>query len=141
MKDEVDFLPTDKHWRILQIDTIILSVCVCDQTCPNYPKYKFISLQYLTKEVSDEIDFLYVDKHEGFLQINSMVLIDMVKHLQSSQNNKFAMSLQYLKQEVRDEVDFLCVDKDQSWFQHFGHPSFQQGNTVIIDGYNQTFSK
>ena len=66
------------------------------------------------KEVSDEVDFLYVDKHEGFLQINSMVLIDMVKHLQSSQNNKFAMSLQYLKQEVRDEVDFLRVNKDQS---------------------------
>ena len=66
------------------------------------------------KEVSDEVDFLYVDKHEGFLQINSMVLIDIIKHLQSSQNNKFAMSLQYLKQEVRDEVDFLRVNKDQS---------------------------
>ena len=66
------------------------------------------------KEVSDEVDFLYVDKHEGFLQINSMVLIDIIKHLQSSQNNKFAMSLQYLKQEVRDEVDFLHVNKDQS---------------------------
>ena len=33
MKDEVDFLPADKHQRFLQIDTIILGVC--GQTCPN----------------------------------------------------------------------------------------------------------
>ena len=30
----------------------------------------------------------------------------MVKHSQSSQDNKFAMSVQYLKKEVRDKVDF-----------------------------------
>ena len=36
MKDEVDFLPADKHQRFLQIDIIILDVC--DQTCPNYTK-------------------------------------------------------------------------------------------------------
>ena len=36
LKDEVDFLPADKHQRFLQIDTITLGVC--SQTCPNYPK-------------------------------------------------------------------------------------------------------
>ena len=36
VKDEVDFLPADKHQRFLQIDNIILGVC--EQTCPNYPK-------------------------------------------------------------------------------------------------------
>ena len=36
VKDEVDFLPADKHQRFLQIDSIILGVC--EQTCPNYPK-------------------------------------------------------------------------------------------------------
>ena len=41
----------------------------------------------------------------------------MVKHSQSSQNNKFAMSLQYLKKEVRDKVNFLNVDKHQSFQQ------------------------
>ena len=44
-----------------------------------------------------------------------MILMGMVKHSQSSQNNKFAISLQYLKKEVRDEVDFLHVDRDQSF--------------------------
>ena len=36
VNDEVDFLPTDKHQRFLQIDTIILGVC--GQACQNYPK-------------------------------------------------------------------------------------------------------
>ena len=35
-KDEVDFLPADKCWRFLQIDTIILGVC--RHTLPNYLK-------------------------------------------------------------------------------------------------------
>ena len=36
MEDEVDFLPTDKHKRFLQIDTIILGVC--GNTYPSHPK-------------------------------------------------------------------------------------------------------
>ena len=35
MKDEVDFLPADKHQSFLKIDDIILSVC--GLACPNYP--------------------------------------------------------------------------------------------------------
>ena len=35
-----------------------------------------------------------------------MVLIEIVKHSQSSQNGKVTMSLQYLKKEVIDEVNF-----------------------------------
>ena len=36
VKDEVDFLPGDKHQGLLQIDTVVLDVC--GQACPNYPK-------------------------------------------------------------------------------------------------------
>ena len=64
---------------------------------------------YLKKEVSDEVDSKL--KVESLLQIDTMILMGMVKHSQSSQNNKFAISLQYLKKEVRDEVNFLHVDK------------------------------
>ena len=46
-----------------------------------------------------------------------MILMETVKHSQSSQNSKFAMSLQYLKKEVTDEVDFLRADKHQSFVQ------------------------
>ena len=43
--------------------------------------------------------------------MDTIILMEMVKHSQSFQNNKFAMSLQYLKKEVRGEVDFLHADK------------------------------
>ena len=36
VKNEVDFLPADKHQSLLQIDSIILFVC--SKGCPNYPK-------------------------------------------------------------------------------------------------------
>ena len=42
-----------------------------------------------------------------------MILMEMVKHFQSSQNSKFIMSVQYLKKEDRDEVVFLHADKYQ----------------------------
>ena len=64
--------------------------------------------------------FLNADKHESFesfLQIDTMILIEMIKHSQSSQNSKFAMSLQYIKKEVRIMVDFLLADKHQSSVQ------------------------
>ena len=79
---------------------------------------KFVmSLQYLQKEVRDELDFLHVDKHQSFQQVdfNTLsikisykvilsLLIGMIKHSQSPQNNKFAMSVQYLKKEVSLEA-------------------------------------
>ena len=56
----------------------------------------------------------------------------VAKHVQSSQNNKFAISMQYLKKEMSDEVDFLRADK---------HESFLQINTMIFGGDGQAFSK
>ena len=48
------------------------------------------------------------------------------------------MSLQYLKKDVRDEVDFFAWRSIQkfptSWFQHFKHQSFLQGDTIILLG-------
>ena len=69
MKDEVDFLPADKHESLLQIDTMIsMGVVKHSQSSPNS---KFtMSLQYLKKEVRDEVDFWHVDKHQSFLQVD-----------------------------------------------------------------------
>ena len=138
MKDELDFFPTDKRQRFLQIFIIILGVC--GQACPSYTKNKFaISLQYLKKELSDEVDFLHAIKHGSLLQIDSMTLMGMVKHSQSSQNSKFAMSLQYLKKELIDEVHFLHVDKHQSFLKvYFNILAIKVSYKVdiIISGYD-----
>ena len=61
--------------------------------------------------MNDEVDFLHAGKHENVPQIDTMILMEMVKHFQSSQNSKFIMSVQYLKKDVRDEVDLLHAGK------------------------------
>ena len=56
----------------------------------------------------------------------------IVKLSQSSENSKFAMSLQYLEIDGRDEVDFLDADN---------HQSFLQGDTIVLDEHDPSFSK
>ena len=73
MKDEVGFLPSDKHQRFLQIGAIILGVCVA-RYAQITQNIKFaVSLQCLNIEVSDEFYFLHADKHEHFLQIDTII--------------------------------------------------------------------
>ena len=55
--------------------------------------------------MNDEVDFLHAGKHENLLQTDTMILMEMVKHFQSSQNNKSVCTIS--QTEVRDEVDFL----------------------------------
>ena len=70
---------------------------MCGQAYLDTRNKKFsISLQYLEKEVNEEVDFLHAGKHENLLQLGTMILMEMVKHFQSSQNSKFTMSVQYL---------------------------------------------
>ena len=73
MKDEVVFLPAYKHQRFLQIDTIILGVCVTSHSQITQSKNFAISQQYLKKEVSDEVEFLHAYKHESFPQIDIII--------------------------------------------------------------------
>ena len=100
MKDKVDFLPTDKHERFLQISTDHCScVWLGMSKLPKIARLLFFAYN-LMKEVSDEVDFLHADKHESLLQIDTMILMGMVKHSQSSQNGKFAMSFTMSKMKL-----------------------------------------
>ena len=56
----------------------------------------------------------------------------VVKHAQSTQNNKFAISLQYVRENLKDEVDFLPADK---------HQRFLQIDTITLDVCSQTMPK
>ena len=74
------------------------------------------------KQINDEVDFLHVDKHLSFVQVNFntlgikvsykvilSLLMDMIRHSQSTQSNKFLIFLQYIEQ-----TSFLHADKQQS---------------------------
>ena len=54
---------------------------------------------------------------KGFFRFLLSFYVNVTRHTQITQNNKFANFLQYLKKEVSDEVDFLHVDKHESWLQ------------------------
>ena len=68
------------------------------------------------------------------------LLIDMIKHSQSTQSNKFAVFLQYLKREVRNGVSFLHADKHQSFYkltllflmEVVRHVQSTQGTSIVI---------
>ena len=51
MKDEVDFLSTDKHEKFLQIDAITLGVC--GQSCRNYTKWQVCYFFAISSERSE----------------------------------------------------------------------------------------
>ena len=71
----------------------------------------------------------YLQKNMGLkwffcLQINTKVFYKVIvfwmcviRLVQSTQNNKFAIYLQYLKENQKNEVDFLLVDKHQRFLQ------------------------
>ena len=95
-------MAADRTQRFLQTDIILDAF---GKTCPNSPKKHICYFFAMPKEeVSDEVDFLHPDKHQSFLRVDfntlgikvMSLLIDMIKHSQSTQSNKFAISLQYL---------------------------------------------
>ena len=106
------------------------------------PNSKFtMSLQYLKKDVRDEVDFWPVDKHQSFLQgdFNTLgikdaykvilsLLLDMIKHSQSTQGNRFA-NIFTISQKRRYEGSsfFAC-----SWTS-----KFLQVEIIVFDGSDQ----
>ena len=57
-----------------------------------------MSLQYLKKEVTDEVDFFYMQKNiKDFFKLILSFLVCVAKHVQSTQNNKFAISISILR--------------------------------------------
>ena len=58
----------------------------------------------------DEVDILSAYKHKVFYKMIVSLWVCIVRHTQSTQNNKFTIFLQYLQENLKDENDFLPVD-------------------------------
>ena len=112
------FFPADNCQTLLQSENAIFDVC--DQT----------DLLFLCNILRK---FLHAGKHESLLQGDTMILMERVKHFQSSQNSKFIMSVQYLKKELRNEVNFLHADNNRSGLQvDFNYLGTKVGYKVIL---------
>ena len=67
--------------------------------------------------MKDELDLLPTDQRQRFLQITVIILDGVTRHVQITQNSKFAISLQYLQKELSDETNFLHADQHESMLQ------------------------
>ena len=65
-----------------------------------------ISSQYLKKEVRDGVHFLYANKNQSFYKLALLFLMEVARHVQSTQNRKLVMFLKYIKKKVSEL--FLC---------------------------------
>ena len=52
---------------------------------------KKVYLQYLRKEVRNGVHFLHADKHQSFYKLASSFLMEVVRHVQSTQNKKLML--------------------------------------------------
>ena len=124
LSDKVDFLHTDKHESLLQIDNMILMEMV--KHSQSFQNSKFaMSLKYLKKRLKMKLIFCMQINIKVFCKFISTLwaskfptrlilslLMDMIKHSQITQSNKFAITLQHLKKEVRNEFS-------TSWYYPF----------------------
>ena len=53
----------------------------------------------ISRKKEYQVDFWHAGKHASFFQV-LFVLLGLVRHVQSTQNNKFVISLQHFKKQV-----------------------------------------
>ena len=63
-----------------------------------------ILIQYLKKEVRNGVCFLHEDKHQSFYKLALSFLIEVARHIQSTQNRKLVIFLQYSQTCVRQPL-------------------------------------
>ena len=119
VNDDVDLLHAGKHENVLQIDTMIWMGMV--KHFQSFQNSKFaISLQYLKNEVRDEFDFLHANKQSDLqVHFNTLgtkfsykvilsLLMNMIKHSQSTQSNKCA-NLRDISKKKSEMVLIFCM--------------------------------
>ena len=69
LNDEGDFMHTDKHESLLEIDSMVFMGMIKHSQSSQNSKFS-MSFQHVKKEVKNEADFLHADKHQSFLKVH-----------------------------------------------------------------------
>ena len=101
---EVDFLHADKHQSFLQVYFNILDIKISYKVILSLfmgmikysQRTQSKSLQYLKKEVKDGIHFLYPDKYKSFCKMALLSLMEVARHVQSTQNSCYLLFMKLL---------------------------------------------
>ena len=98
---------------------LVLSFWVCVTSMPKVPKIRSFHIFAISPEKHGlwNWSFCLQINTKMFYKVIVSLWVWIVRHVQSTQNNKFTISLEYLKKNVKDEVDFLPADKHQIFLQ------------------------
>ena len=106
--------------------------------CPGMPKLsKITSLLFFCNILRKKWVMSYASNNE--ILLDTMKSIGWPSILKAP---KIAI-LQHLKKKLKTKLIFcmqINIKFPTSWFQHFGHQSFLQGDAIMIDGHDQAFS-
>ena len=75
-----------------------------------------MSLQYLKKEGRDKVYYLNGKKHQLFYRLIRLILVDMTRHSQIIQSNKFTKFFDIPRKKWGMKLNF-CTDEFQSFLQ------------------------
>ena len=90
--DEVGFLHADKHLSCKLISTFWVSKFPWWTWSSILKVLKVTHSQYfydVSKKVRDEVHFLHADKNQSFYKLTLSFLMEVTRHVQSTQNRKF----------------------------------------------------
>ena len=75
-----------------------------------------MSWQYLKKEGRDRVQFLHAHKHQSFYQLTLSFLMEVARHIQSTQNRKLVIFLQYEKSTTSTFVFYCDAKYSDTWW-------------------------
>ena len=78
MSDEVDFLDTDKHENLLQIDPVILMGIVKHSQSSQNSKFA-MTLYNISKKVRNGVHFVHAVEHQSFYKLVLLLLMEVAR--------------------------------------------------------------
>ena len=87
------------------------------------PKIASLNVFIISKKVvRDEVDFLHADKHQNFYKLELLLLMEVARHVQSTQNSKLVKFLQYIrKKSIAIAFVFYCDRKHSDTLRGSSH--------------------
>ena len=76
-----------------------------------------ISLQYLKKEVRNGDHFWYADKSQSFYKLVFSFLMEVVRHVQNTQNRNVVIFLQHIRKSVATALCSIVMQNIQTFYR------------------------
>ena len=114
VRDEVEFFQIDKDQSFLQIDFNTLGIKVSYKAMLWSQILKLLKYYYNnSKKVRNRFHFLHADKHQSFYILTLSFLMEVARHVQSTQSKKLVIFLKYIKKKLLQLLFWFYCDTKQ----------------------------